>query len=99
MAFYSDQNVRTRILDPRIYVPGARATFELDASEAAYLPNLRLGLVGVTSAGNSYNRLLGTQALIRSIRLLDGKQEQLLGWLKLSMLILLLTLLTLPLLI
>ena len=75
MAFYSDQNVRTRILDPRIYVPGARATFELDASEAAYLPNLRLGLVGVTSAGNSYNRLLGTQALIRSIRLLDGKQE------------------------
>ena len=75
MAFYSDQNVRTRILDPRIYVPGARATFELDASEAAYLPNLRLGLVGVTSAAHTYNRLVGTQALIRSIRLLDGKQE------------------------
>ena len=75
MAFYSDSNVRTRILDPRIYVPGARATFELDASEAAYLPNLRLGLVGVTSDALAYNRLVGTQALIRSIRILDGKQE------------------------
>ena len=53
MAFYSDNNVKTRYLDPRIYVPGTRATFELDASEAAYLPNLRLGFLGGTCAVNS----------------------------------------------
>ena len=75
MAFYSDSNVKTRILDPKIYVPNARCTFELDASEAAYLPNLRLANIGTTSAANDYNTLLGSAALIRSIRLLDGKQE------------------------
>ena len=76
MAFYSDNNVKTRYLDPRIYVPGRRATFEMDASEAAYLPNLRLGFVGATSnPGHSYAKLVGCAALIRSIRLLDGKQE------------------------
>ena len=76
MAFYSDNNVKTRIIDPRIYVPGRRATFELDASEAAYLPNLRLAVLGGTSnPAHSYSRLVGCAALIRSIRLLDGKQE------------------------
>ena len=59
MAFYSDNNVKTRYLDPRIYVPGRRATFEMDASEAAYLPNLRLGFVGATSnPGHSYAKLI-----------------------------------------
>ena len=76
MAFYSDNNVKTRILDPRIYVPGTRATFELDSTSAAYLPNLRLGFLGGTSTpAHSYATLVGAASLIRSIRLLDGKQE------------------------
>ena len=78
MSFYSDSNVKTRYLDPKIYVPavngGGRATFELDASEAAYLPNMRLTNLGVTAAAKTdYNKQLGALALIRNIRLLDGK--------------------------
>jgi len=78
MSFYSDSNVKTRYLDPKIYVPavngGGRATFELDASEAAYLPNMRLTNLGVTVAAKTdYNKQLGALSLIRNIRLLDGK--------------------------
>ena len=80
MSFYSDQNVKTRYLDPRIYVPAdtgvGRCTFELDANEAAYLPNLRLTNIGVTiGALTNYNELLGALAIIRNIRLMDGKVE------------------------
>jgi hypothetical protein len=77
MSFYSDNNVATKYLDPKIYVENARCSFSLDASEAAYLPNLRLTFVGVTNATGqtAYNKLVGAKAVIRSIRLLDGKQE------------------------
>jgi len=78
MSFYSDENVKTRYLDPKIYVEakngGGRCTFELDANEAAYLPNLRLTNVGITiSATSDYNKQLGALALIKNIRLMDGK--------------------------
>ena len=76
MSWYSDNNVKSRYLDPRIYVPNRRATFELDSAESAYLTNLRLTFLGVTSsAAHNYNDLVGCASLIRSIRLLDGKQE------------------------
>tara|TARA_R110002012_G_C11583652_1_gene605593 strand:- start:9 stop:1250 length:1242 start_codon:yes stop_codon:yes gene_type:complete len=74
MSFYSDSNVATRYLDPKIYTENARCSFELDSNEAAYLPNLRLLFVGLISDGNTdYNRLLGSLALIKNARLLDGK--------------------------
>jgi len=80
MSFYSDNNVKTRYLDPRIYVPAntgvGRCTFELDANEAAYLPNLRLTNIGITiGALTNYNHLLGALSIIRNIRLMDGKVE------------------------
>ena len=78
MSFYSDENVKTRYLDPRVYVPAVngsgRVTYELDASEAAYLPNMRLTNIGVTTDSvGGYNKQLGALSVIRNIRLLDGK--------------------------
>lgn len=74
MTFYSDANVSTKYLDPHIYTENARCTFQLDQSEAAYLPNLRLTFLGVVSSGEiAYNELVGALGLIRNIRLLDGK--------------------------
>ena len=74
MSYYSDENVATKYLDPRIYTENARCTFELNTDEAAYLPNLRLLNVGVVaSAINDYNNLLGGIGIIKNARLLDGK--------------------------
>ena len=74
MSYYSDENVATKYLDPRIYTENARCTFELNTDEAAYLPNLRLLNVGVVaSAINDYNNLLGGMGIIKNARLLDGK--------------------------
>ena len=74
MTYYSDQNVKTKYLDPRVYVPNLRAVFDLDLSESAYMPNLKLGFVGVTSSNAaSYARGVGAGAIIRSARLVDGK--------------------------
>ena len=74
MTFYSDSNVSTKYLDPTIYTENARCTFQLDQSESAYLPNLRLLFLGaVSSAPGEYNGLVGALSLIRNISLLDGK--------------------------
>ena len=74
MTFYSDSNVSTKYLDPTIYTENARCTFQLDQSESAYLPNLRLLFLGVVgSAPGEYNGLVGALSLIRNISLLDGK--------------------------
>lgn len=76
MAFYSDQHVKTRYLDPSIYVPNKRATFHLDMNHSSFLPNMRLiNIGGAGTAVDSYNRLLGALACIKSLRLLDGKTE------------------------
>ena len=82
MSFYSDGNVQTMYVDPRTYIgathtaPSGRITFELDGNNLAYLPNMRLLNVGCSSNGaHLYNRLTGAYALIRNIRLLDGKTE------------------------
>jgi len=78
MSFYSDSNVKTRYFDPSTFVPGARASFELDGNDLAYLPNMRIlniGFTNSTSNNTNYNRLVGALGVVQSIRLLDGKQE------------------------
>ncbi len=82
MSFYSDSNVRTHYIDPKTYLQGThlnnggRVNFELDGNQLAYLPNMRLLNVGVSSNGaHIYNRLLGGYSLIRNIRLMDGNAE------------------------
>lgn len=77
MAHYSDGNVETKYLDPKSFIDGQRAVFELPSHHMAILPNLRLLNVGVASAnaGRLYNRLIGVDSLIKNIRLLDGRTE------------------------
>ena len=77
MSLYSDSVVKTRYIDPTLYVPSVRATFRLDNTEAAYLPNMRLTFIGCKSAaGGTYASLPGAVGgLIRNIRLMDGKVE------------------------
>jgi hypothetical protein len=77
MSLYSDSVVKTRYLDPKIYVPSVRCSFDLDNTEAAYLPNLRLTMIGAKApGGGTYASLPGAVGgLIRNIRLMDGKVE------------------------
>ena len=64
MTFYSDENVATRYLDPKIFTENARCSFSLDSNESAYLPNMRLLFLGaVTDSSQDYNHLLGALAL------------------------------------
>ena len=75
MTTYSDKVVKTKYIDPRVYVHNLPETFDLDLRESAYMPNMKLGFLGVVTASteHSYNKLLGAGALIRNIQLLDGK--------------------------
>ena len=82
MSFYSDSNVQTHYFDPKTYAEGThlnssgRVNFELDGTKLAYLPNMRILNVGVSSNGaHIYNRLVGAYSMIRTIRLLDGNTE------------------------
>lgn len=76
MSSYNNGDLHTEYIDPQIYVPNGRASFDLDASKLAYLPNMRLLNVGVTSnAASAYNRLVGSMSVIKNIRLLDGRTE------------------------
>lgn len=76
MSYYSDDSARTTYIDPKIYVPNVRASWELDSNEAAYLPDLRITFLGGESDGvTSYNTLLGAIACCKNWRLMDGKTE------------------------
>ena len=76
MSSYNNGDVQTEYMDPQIYVENGRASFSLDASKLAYLPNMRLLNVGVSAnAATEYNRLVGSMSVIRNIRLLDGRTE------------------------
>ena len=73
---YADGSVRTTYLDPTSFVPNSRASFELPGDKMAYLSNMRLLDLGVTSGGAAdYSRGLGALACISSLRLLDGRTE------------------------
>ena len=73
MSKYSSSQVQTQYIDPVAFVPNGRCRFELDATKAAYLPNMRILNLGCNSnAATQYNRGLGALALIKNIRLLDA---------------------------
>ena len=73
---YFDSSIQTEYLDPVSFVPGLRCRFELDGTKMAYLSNMRLLDIGVVSGSlHTYNRGLGALALIKNIRLLDGRTE------------------------
>tara|TARA_R110002167_G_scaffold103655_1_gene267991 strand:- start:1738 stop:3063 length:1326 start_codon:yes stop_codon:yes gene_type:complete len=76
MDLYASGSIRTHYIDPVSFVPNQRCSFELDASKTAYLTNMRLLDLGVTTDTLiGYNQGLGCLALIRNIRLMDARTE------------------------
>jgi len=75
MSFYSSSQVKTLYLDPKSFVDGSRAVFELEGHHLAYLPNLRLLNIGVFGTAAPYNDLIGPNAIIERITLYDGKTK------------------------
>lgn len=76
MDIYASGQIRTAYIDATSFVPNGRAAFELDASKAAYLSNMRLLDLGCDSnAQVGYSKGLGALALIKNIRLMDARQE------------------------
>lgn len=73
MSFYSSGDVRTMYIDPKSFIDGRRAVFELDRLHSAYLPDIHLLDVGGFGAQVGYNELIGALGLIEDITLYDGK--------------------------
>lgn len=71
---YNDNTLETMYLDPVSFSQN-RCAFELD-SDQAYSSNMRLLDLGIISNGeHNYSRGLGAMAIIKNIRLLDGRTE------------------------
>ena len=69
--------IKSRILDPTFDRSNFQSEFKLDDKDTVYLPNLRLGNIGVVSnnAQNSgYNKLVGAHGVIKRIALYDDSQ-------------------------
>ena len=73
MSYYTAQ-VNTKLIDPNVYVANLRAEFQLPKGN--YGNRMRLLNVGLTAANTpTYNSSLGALASIKSIRLLNGRDE------------------------
>ncbi len=73
MSYYTSQ-VNTKLIDPNVYVANLRAEFQLPKGN--YGNRMRLLNVGLTAANTpTYNSSLGALSSIKSIRLLNGRDE------------------------
>jgi len=73
MSYYTSQ-ISSKFIDPNVYVSNLRVEFQLPKGD--YGNRMRLMNVGLTAAGNpSYNTYLGALASIKSVRLLNGRDE------------------------
>ena len=74
MSLYST-SIATAIIDPS-FTSTRRCEFRIPFKNQAYLPNLRLGNVGVTvNATTAYALGCGVSGIIKRIVLLDGEEE------------------------
>lgn len=73
MSYYTDK-VSTKLIDPNVYVSNLRVEFQLPKGD--YGNRMRLLNVGLTAANTpKYNTYLGAIASIKSVRLLNGRDE------------------------
>jgi len=73
MSYYTNQ-INTKLIDPNVYVENLRVEFQLPKGN--YGNRMRLLNVGLTAANApTYNTMLGALASIKSIRLLNGRDE------------------------
>ena len=73
---YNNGAIETEYIDPVSFTT-SRCAFELNPTRLGILPNMRLLDIGVTNGTgvSAYARGLGAAALIKNIRLLDGRTE------------------------
>lgn len=73
MSYYTNQ-INTKLIDPNVYVSNLRVEFQLPKGD--YGNRMRLMNVGLTAANDpTYNTYLGAIASIKSVRLLNGRDE------------------------
>lgn len=73
MAFYSSGDTATKYIDPKSFMDGKRAVFDLRGQHLAVLPNMRILDIGVFGqADGEYNQLVGVNSIIQEITLFDG---------------------------
>jgi len=73
MSYYTSQ-INTKLIDPNVYVSNLRVEFQLPKGD--YGNRMRLMNVGLTAANTpKYNTYLGALASIKSVRLLNGRDE------------------------
>ncbi len=74
MSYYTEQ-IATKIIDANVYVPNLRAEFQIPEND--YGNRWRLEDIGLTTAGGvpEYNFYAGALSTIKSIRLLNGRDE------------------------
>ena len=75
MSYYSSGDVATIYHDPKSFIDGNRAVFELEGHHLAYLPNMRLLNNGVFGSASAYADLIGADGIIKDIVLYDGRTE------------------------
>lgn len=73
MSYYTSQ-ISTKLIDPNVFVANLRCEFQLPKND--YGNRMRLENVGLFGAGTpTYNSSIGALASIKSIRLLNGRDE------------------------
>jgi hypothetical protein len=73
MAFYSDETIKTEILEPVVHVSNNRSEFRIKGN--SILSNLRLGNIQLLDADGtaSSNDVVGMFACIRNLYIYDGR--------------------------
>ena len=67
-------NIKSQYYDPNTHVNNKMSEFRLDR-DSVFLPNLRLQFGFFTDAATGVNKILGYEACIKHIRLMDGGVE------------------------
>ena len=73
MSYYTSQ-ISSKLIDPNVFVANVRCEFQLPKND--YGNRMRLENVGLFGGGNpTYNSYIGALSSIKSIRLLNGRDE------------------------
>lgn len=73
MSYYTSE-VSSKLIDPNVYISNLRVEFQLPKND--YGNRMRLQNIGLTAAGTpQYNTYIGAVSSIKSVRLLNGRDE------------------------
>jgi len=73
MSYYTSE-VSSKLIDPNVYIANLRVEFQLPKND--YGNRMRLENIGLTAGGSpQYNTYIGAVSSIKSVRLLNGRDE------------------------